>query len=319
MEWKDIISVLAGGLVILVVALVVKPALYPGPEDPSIPGAALPAYLPPAAVPAATPYPEDGPAYTRTFRWTSIDGGVHTTEVRVPEALFLEHRATPRFSDRLAYGRYALAEADQPILKDLARRIAPPTGNPEEEYYRLMNIVFFVQQIPYEYDNSTDSYIEGVLPRYARHAGVDVEYQKYPVEMLVDGKGDCEDASILMAGLIDALGYDTVLLRYRGDGLTPGHMALGIRMDEFNPYYAKYTPRYFEYEGKHYYYVEGTGYLTFATGNRTSWGKPYPIGDADGTGLEVVKSRRPEISPLRYLPTPAEYRIRPAGLPAGGG
>ena len=30
MEWKDIIPVLAGGLVILVVALVVKPALRPG-------------------------------------------------------------------------------------------------------------------------------------------------------------------------------------------------------------------------------------------------------------------------------------------------
>lgn len=123
MEWKDIIPVLAGGLVILVVALVVKPALLAEPV--TGPGPTKPVYVPPTPVPAATPFPEDGPAYTRNFRWTAIDGGVHTTEVRVPEALFSKHRETPRF-DLLAWGRYALAEEDRPILKDLACRIAPP-------------------------------------------------------------------------------------------------------------------------------------------------------------------------------------------------
>ncbi len=319
MEWKDLLPVLAGGLVILAVALVVKPALVGGPATP--PGSLPPAYVPPAPLPAATPYPEDGAVYTRDFRWTAIDGGVLTTEVRVPEALFRDHRETPRIEDRLAYGRYVLADADRPILEDLVRQIAPPVASPDAEYYRLMNVVFFVQQIPYEYDNSTNSYIEGVLPRHALHIGDGIEYQKYPAEMLVDRKGDCEDAAILMAGLIDALGYDAVLLRYRGDtklGIA-GHMALGIQMNEFNPYYAKYTPRYFEHGGKHYYYIEGTDYLKFSAGNVTSWGKPLPIGDVDGTGIEAVRSRTPEIIPLRYIPAPAEYRIRPVGLPAGGG
>ena len=232
MEWKDLLPVLAGGLVILAVALVVKPALVGGPATP--PGSLPPAYVPPAPLPAATPYPEDSAVYTRDFRWTAIDGGVLTTEVRVPEALFRDHRETPRIEDRLAYGRYVLADADRPILEDLVRQIAPPVASPDAEYYRLMNVVFFVQQIPYEYDNSTNSYIEGVLPRHALHIGDGIEYQKYPAEMLVDGKGDCEDAAILMAGLIDALGYDAVLLRYRGDtklGIA-GHMALGIQMNE---------------------------------------------------------------------------------------
>jgi len=133
MDWKDVIPVLAGGLVILVVALVVKPALLgepigsvsPGP----VPTPAPPAYVPPTPAPTATPFPEEGEVYTRTFRWTAIDGGVHTTQVRVPEALFLEHRATPRFADALAWGRYALADADRPFLADLAGRIAPPTAN----------------------------------------------------------------------------------------------------------------------------------------------------------------------------------------------
>lgn len=312
MEWKDIIPVLAGGLVILVVAFVVKPALLPGSGDPASPGATLPVYVAPTPVPASTPLPGDGSFYTRTFRWTAVDGGVRTTEVRVPEALFLEHRETPRFADPLAWGRYPLANADRTILADLAGRIAPPTANPEEEYFRLMNVVFFVQQIPYALDNDTASYTEGVLPRYLRREGTSVEYPRYPAEMLVDGKGDCEDAAILMAGLLDALGYDAVLLRYSD------HMALGIRMEGFNPYYAKYTPKYFTYEGQHYYYVEGTNYTTISTGNSTFWAKPSPIGDTQDNPVQSVKSETPQIIPLHAVPTPAEYRIRPVRLPAGG-
>lgn len=318
MEWKDVFPVLAGGLVILVVALIVKPALLGGPiglgAPTPAPVPAPPGYVPPTSAPATTPFPEDGPAYTQNFRWTSIDGGVHTTEVRVPEALFLEHRETSRFADPLAWGRYALAEEDRPVLEDLARGIAPPTQNPEEEYFRLMNVVFFVQQIPYEYDNRTQSYTEGVLPRYARHVGDDVEYPKYPAEMLVDGKGDCEDSAILMAGLLDALGYDTVLLSYSD------HMALGIRMDEFNPYYAKYTPKYFAYEGKHYYYVEGTNYYggNISADSLVRQGRPFPIGNTQDGSIQSVKSETPKIIPLRYIPAPAEHRIRPARLPAGG-
>lgn len=312
MEWKDIIPVLAGGLVILVVALVVKPALLAEPV--SGPGPAKPVYVPPTPVPAATPFPEEGAAYTRNFRWTAIDGGVHTTEVRVPEALFAEHRNTPRLNDPLAWGRYALAEEDRPVLEDLARRIAPPTGNPEAEYFGLMNLIFFVQQIPYAYDNNTESYAERTLPPYALRRGAEAEYPKYPTEMLVDGRGDCEDSAILMAGLLDALDYDTVLLRY------PDHMALGIRMEGFSPYYAKYTPKYFDYGGKRYYYVEGTDFawVNVSTDSTARQGKPLPIGDTGSTGIQSVKSQTPEIIPLRYIPAPAEYRIRPARLPAGG-
>ena len=318
MEWKDILPVLMGGLVILVVALVVKPLLLGEPLGLVSPGSSLPpappVYVPPAPLPTATPFPDNGEVYTRNFRWTAIDGGVHTTQVTVPEALFFEHRKTPRFTDPLAWGRYALADADRPILEDLAHRIAPPTANPAEEYFRLMDLIFFVQQIPYAPDNSTDSYTEGVLPRYAVSRGGEAEYLRYPAEMLVDGKGDSEDAAILMAGLLDALGYDTVLLRY------PDHMALGLQMEGFNPYYAKYTPKYFTYEGKHYYYVEGTGFAlkSVTPDSPVRQGKPFPIGDTRGGSIESVKSVIPEIIPLRYILIPGEYCIRPVRLPGRG-
>ncbi|MFA7563184.1 MAG: hypothetical protein WCY70_07050 [Methanoculleus sp.] len=314
MEWKDVIPVVAGAVVILVFALVVKPALLGDPAGQDSPGLASPVYVPPTPVPAPTPFPEDGPVYTRNFRWTAIDGGVHTTEVRIPEALFHAHRETPRFSDYTSWGLYALADADRPLLEDLARRISPPSANPDEGYLRLMNLVFFVQQIPYDMDDNTTSYIEGTLPRYAMYMKDGVEYPKYPAEMLVDGRGDCEDSAILMAGLFDALGYDTVLFRYSD------HMALGIRMKEFNPYYAKYTPRYFTHDGQHYYYIEGTGFEKqyVSPHSIAVQGKPFAIGNAAGTGIPSVQSETPKIVPLRFVPEPGEYHIRPARLPAGG-
>ncbi|HOI12565.1 MAG TPA: hypothetical protein PLG75_01830 [Methanoculleus sp.] len=318
MDWKDILPVLAGAVVILAVAFVVKPALLGEPIGlvPSgpVPVGGPPAYLPPAPVPTPTPFSDDDEAYSRNFRWTAIDGGVQTIQVRIPEALFHEHRETPRFSDHNSWGRYALADTDRPILEDLARRIAPPTANPDESYFRLMNLVFFVQQIPYDMDDNATSYAEGALPRHVMHVKGGVEYPKYPIEMLVDGRGDCEDAAILMAGLLDALGYDTVLLRYSD------HMALGIRMNEFNPYYARYTPRYFTYGGQHYYYVEGTDFdwWNVSVGSTAVWGRPHPIGDTSSTGIPSVQSETPQIIPLRYVPEPGEYRIRPVRLPAGG-
>jgi hypothetical protein len=49
-----------------------------------------------------------------------------------------------------------------------------------------------------------------------------VEYPKYPLETLVEKKGDCEDQSILAAALLAAMGYEVALL------ILPIHVALGV-------------------------------------------------------------------------------------------
>lgn len=173
-----------------------------------------------------------------------------------------------------------------------------------------MDLIFFVQQIPYANDNSTESYIEEVLPPHVYNQGSEIEYPKYATETLVDGKGDCEDSAILMAALLDAYGYDTVLLHYRD------HMAVGIRMDGFNPYYAEHTPKYFTYEGKRYYHVEGTNFtrVNISSDSTACVGKPIPIGDISDTETSLVR-----IVPLRYMPTPAEWHIHQVNLSSGGG
>jgi hypothetical protein len=177
-----------------------------------------------------------------------------------------------------------------------------------------MDVIFFVQQIPYTHDNSTASYYGGVFPPAYGNNG---EYPKYPVETLVDGKGDCEDTSILAAAILDLMGYDVVLLRYSD------HMALGIEMTKFSPFYADYPPKYYDYEGKRYYYVETTNYLQIVriiedeSDNATSvvsperWGRPWSIGMTSDVGLASVQKEKPEIIPLRYVVRPQYHTVYP--------
>lgn len=47
---------------------------------------------------------------------------------------------------------------------------------------------------------------------------------KYPVETVVDGSGDCDDKSLLLAGLLSHEGYNVSLLSFSPES----HMALGI-------------------------------------------------------------------------------------------
>lgn len=51
------------------------------------------------------------------------------------------------------------------------------------------------------------------------------EYPKYPIETIMDGKGDCEDTSYLMAAVLKAMNSDAVLVKFTG------HLAIADVMD----------------------------------------------------------------------------------------
>jgi hypothetical protein len=76
----------------------------------------------------------------------------------------------------------------------------------DDEYLEL--ITCFVQQIPYRTEQDKDP--------------------KYPVETLVQGTGDCDDKSILLAGLLAHKGY-RVSLFYFPDEM---HMSVGVGATE---------------------------------------------------------------------------------------
>jgi hypothetical protein len=71
------------------------------------------------------------------------------------------------------------------------------------------------------------------------------EYPKYPLETLVEQKGDCEDTSILLASVLEAMGFDVVLIA------PPEHMAVGVSGKNLSGIYYKYS-------GRKYYYLETT-------------------------------------------------------------
>ena len=93
------------------------------------------------------------------------------------------------------------------------------------------------------------------------------DYWKYPLETLYDGYGDCEDGSILLAALLDALGYDA------GIYLIPNHAVAAVSVESINEldsdcegepeyYYSHYfNARYHDYypiETAFYKNTEGT-------------------------------------------------------------
>jgi hypothetical protein len=70
------------------------------------------------------------------------------------------------------------------------------------------------------------------------------EYPRFPVETLVDGGGDCEDTGILMASMLDAMGYNVSLI------FLPDHLAVGVEVNA--------TGTHWVYDNVTYYYLETT-------------------------------------------------------------
>lgn len=78
-------------------------------------------------------------------------------------------------------------------------------------------------------------------------------YNKYPVETLVESGGDCEDTSILLASalLADPYGYGCALVYLPAEN--PTHVGLGVRGGD------GVSGHYYTLDGTRYYYTETTG------------------------------------------------------------
>lgn len=94
-------------------------------------------------------------------------------------------------------------------------------------------VIDFVQRLPYVSDDVSKGFDD---------------YTKFIIETLAEGNGDCEDTAIMLASVLESqpFNYDMVLIQ------PPGHMAAGIWGSDL-------TGRYYEQEGRKYYYIETTG------------------------------------------------------------
>ncbi|MEM3698207.1 MAG: Ig-like domain-containing protein [Candidatus Bathyarchaeia archaeon] len=77
---------------------------------------------------------------------------------------------------------------------------------------------------------------------------------KYPVETIVENKGDCDLFSYVAASIMKAGGLDVVLLYYENKA----HMNVGVSLPN-SPRYARTQAYYVSYNGIKYYIAECTG------------------------------------------------------------
>lgn len=198
-----------------------------------------PATLPPVQEPPATTPPGANPwagteFIEKTYEWTywRFNDTVWTWSFRIPTSLYEDYLSRPRPTTG-DYTVYASDDGDRELLADLGATLQSYVEQLNlDEYEAVHFIANFVQQIEYTSDIDT--------------TGFD-DYGRYPVETLVEDGGDCEDTAILLGKLMDAMGYDVVLVRL------PAHMALGVREQE------KFVGTYYVYEDVRYFYLETTG------------------------------------------------------------
>jgi len=126
---------------------------------------------------------------------------------------------------------------DELVVEEISQGLSSLVKNEEFSSVDFVNYILrFVQtNIVYSSDEETK--------------GSD-EYWRFPVESLVEKKGDCEDSSVLFSSIMKSLGYDAALLFYVLDD-DLGHIAVGIHLDDF-------PGEYVSYGGKKYYYCETT-------------------------------------------------------------
>lgn len=182
--------------------------------------------------------------YDKTYNWWYKNKGFSINQA-IPIETYLYYlnsdvNRAPQSSFDSSNAMKKFVTSNEDVIKNLSDNLE--TLSEKEKFNSLdkANLILkFVQNIDYAYDNNTKGCIE---------------YWRFPVETLVDKKGDCEDTSVLYASILDALGYDTVLLYYswEQDDKIIGHIAVGVNLDDAKGSYV------IDKNGVKYYYCETT-------------------------------------------------------------
>lgn len=99
-----------------------------------------------------------------------------------------------------------------------------------------------------------EDFVNGVLMIVHQIPYEETVPAKYPVETIVENKGDCDLFSFIAASIIKAGGLDVVLLYYESEA----HMNIGVSLSHI-PYDARQQAYYVTYNHIQYYVAECTG------------------------------------------------------------
>jgi hypothetical protein len=176
--------------------------------------------------------PVTGEVISREYRW-SYDGRPWELTLQIPKDLYLYYRGMERAQTQ-DYSVYVTHPRDDDFIRSLADRLSS-------------------EALKRGFDAQEKAGFAASFVQSLRYMEEDEEYPRYPVEMLVDRGGDCEDTSILAAAVLQAMNYDVVLLNF--SAVTPdgaGHMAVGVALPPIAGGYS------YEFEGDDYCYLETT-------------------------------------------------------------
>ncbi len=172
--------------------------------------------------------PESIPVLEKHYTW-EWDGVERSITITVPEQLYDYYSEKERYQTT-DYRGYILHPMDDQYVEALLYEfnlIQVDEGLSEENKTDL--IISFIQNMDYTLDPDSKG---------------QTEYPRFPVETLVDEGGDCEDTGILMASLLDDMGYNVSLI------LMPDHLAVGVEVNA--------TGVHWVYDNVTYYYLETT-------------------------------------------------------------
>jgi hypothetical protein len=153
---------------------------------------------------------------TRPGTGGRMPGSRFFTELLVNQSRYIQYHQQPRNLNPNHFDAYVTVSI--PEIETLAAQLIK-LGQAQnfDTYDQVCNTLAFVQQgIRYTADLSPQT-------------GQLIEYPKYPLETLVEKKGDCEDQAILAAALLTCMGYKVALL------ILPPHVALGIAGFDHKP------------------------------------------------------------------------------------
>jgi hypothetical protein len=176
--------------------------------------------------------PVTGEVVSREYRW-NYDGRPWELTLQIPKDLYLYYRGMERAQTQ-DYSVYVTHPRDDDFVRSLADRLSS-------------------EALKRGFDVQEKAGFAAAFVQSLRYMEEEEEYPRYPVETLVDRGGDCEDTSILAAAVLQAMGYDVVLLNFSAvtaDGA--GHMAVGVALPAIAGGYS------YDFEGDDYYYLETT-------------------------------------------------------------
>lgn len=166
---------------------------------------------------------------TKTYSWDYKDIPFQY-EFKVSKSIYDYYKNKPPFftHDPTDYAIYATDPYDDSFINGLVNAFLEKSAALGfDKFDTLGLIVSFVQSLPFVDDRIAYGY----------------EHPKYPIETLIEEGGDCEDTSILISSILDAMGIVNALLIF------PTHCAVGVGATGLQG-------KFYQYEGINYYYLE---------------------------------------------------------------